>query len=302
MRQHGSARTPSASLRGSLVDQAAASGGWSYYPQQPSRIEPTCWALLALGPSPANAREAAAVAGARRFLHGLQRADGLLVEPATPGPNYGWNGLSLLALNAREDLGRADPLANGLLAATGVQILGRGAQAVRQDSTLQAWPWTEGTFSWIEPTAYCMLALKARRVGGPLVAQRLGEAEAVMFDRVCEPGGWNYGNSQVLTQDLRPYVPTTALALLALQDRRAHPVVERSLTWLESHARSESSTMALSLAAICLSVYGRPIAAVLQQLQGLQTRTQALGNAHLLAMAAYALALPAHQAVAMRVP
>jgi hypothetical protein len=287
---------------GSLVERAAPSGGWSYYPQQPSRIEPTCWAMLAIGPSPASARDTAAVAGARAFLHGLQRADGLLVEPATPGPNYGWNGLSLLALNAREDLEVVDRLATGLLAVKGVQIEGSGPQVVRQDSRLQAWSWTEGTFSWIEPTAYCVLALKARRVGGPLVAQRLAEAEAVLFDRVCEPGGWNYGNSQVLMQDLRPYVPTTALALLALQDKRDHPIVQRSLEWLASHAVSEPSTMALSLAAIGLQVFGRPITDVLARLQAQQTRTHTLGNAHLMAMATYALALPRHGAIAMRVP
>jgi hypothetical protein len=302
MRQADRARTPPASLRTSLVDRTAPSGGWSYYTNRPSRIEPTCWALLALGPTPTSARETAVVAGARAFLRRLQRADGLLVEPATPGPNYGWNGLSLLALHANEDLDLVDRLANGLLAVKGIQIESRGPQAVRQDSRLQAWPWTEATFSWIEPTAYCVLALKMRRVAGPLVAGRLAEAEAVMFDRVCDPGGWNYGNSQVLMQDLRPYVPTTALALLALQDKRDHPIVQRSLEWLTSHAVSEPSTMALSLAAVCLQVYDRPIAEVLTRLQALQARTQALGNAHLLALATYALALPAHHAVAMRVP
>jgi len=290
------------STRAALVAAAAATGGWPYYPQQASRIEPTCWALLALGGKTNAAPENAAVAAARAFLHGLQRSDGLLVEPATPGPNYGWNGLSLLALNAQEDLAVVDRLVNGLLAAKGVQIQGSGPAVVRQDGLLQAWSWTEGTFSWIEPTAYCLLALKVRRVGGPSVAQRIAEAEAVIFDRVCEPGGWNYGNSQVLMQDLRPYVPTSALALLALQDKRSHPLVQRSLDWLTTHALSELSSMALSLAAICLHVYGRPVSEVLTRLQQQQIRTRALGNAHLLAMATYALALPVHGAAAMRIP
>ncbi len=288
-------------MRGGLVDAAAASGGWSYYAGQPSRIEPTCWGLLALGPNLAGPREQAVAAGARQFLRSLQRADGFLVEPNTPGPNYGWNGLGLLALNAREDLDVVDRLANGLLSVKGVQIKGDGQQVVRQDGLLQAWSWTEGTFSWIEPTAYCVLALKVRQVGGPLVAQRIAEAEAVMFDRVCEPGGWNYGNSQVLMQDLRPYVPTTALALLALQDKRAHPAVVRSLDWLTAHALSEPSTMPLALAAVCLSVYGRPVTELLARLRQQQDRTRALGTAHLTAMAAYALDLPAHKAVAVRV-
>jgi hypothetical protein len=294
------ASTPEASRRRALLELAAPSGGWPYYPDRASRIEPTCWALLALGPAASRAPEAATV-GARAFLRTLQRPDGLLVEPATPGPNYGWNGLALLALNAQEDLDVVDRLSTGLLAVKGIQIEDDGRSVVRVDSRLQAWSWTEGTFSWVEPTACCLLALKVRRVGGPAVAQRISEAEAVLVDRVCEPGGWNYGNSQVLAQDLRPYVPTSALALLALQDKRDHPVVRRSLAWLDANALSEPSTMALSLAAICLHVYGRPIDHVLAQLDAQQERTRALGNIHLAAMAAYALGLPTHRAVAMRV-
>lgn len=303
MPQADRARTSQASRRSALVDLAAASGGWSYYAARSSRIEPTCWALLALGPAGAEPRETAALTGARTFLRGLQRPDGLLVEPATPGPNYGWNGLALLALNDRDSLDLVDRLAAGLLAVKGIRIEpdAPGASAVRVDSRLQAWSWTEGTFSWVEPTAYCMLALKARRVAGPAVEARLAEAEAVMLDRACEPGGWNYGNAQVLAQDLRPYVPTTALALLALQDQSDHPVVRRSLDWLTAHAVAEPSTMALSLAAMALYVYGRPADAVLTQLEAQQVRTRTFGNAHLVAMALYALTLPAHRAAALKV-
>ena len=50
--------------------------------------------------------------------------------------------------------------------------------------------------------------------------ERLEQAERLLFDRQCAGGGWNYGNSEVLGQKLHAYVPTTALALLALQDRR----------------------------------------------------------------------------------
>jgi hypothetical protein len=243
----------------------------------------------------------AAVAGGRRFLRGLMRADGLLVEPATPGPNLGWSGLALLALNTKDDADLCDRLSTGLLLSKGIQVRD-GPDEIRQNSRLQAWSWTEGTFSWIEPTAWCLLALKARRVTAPTVAARIQEAEAVVLDRVCDSGGWNYGNAQVLSQDLRPYVPTTALALLAMQDHRDHPAVARSLDWLVAHAVSERATMALALAAICLQVYGRPTADVLRALEAQDARTRFLDNAHLLAMATYALALPAHRAVAMTIP
>jgi hypothetical protein len=297
------ARTgPSAAApRAGLLSLAAPAGGWPYYAGQPSRIEPTCWALLALSGPRMEAREAAAVAQAQTFLRSLARTDGTLVEPASPGPNYGWNGLALLALNGRDDLALADRLSTALLAAKGIRIEDDGA-VVQQNSRLQAWPWMDGTFSWIEPTACCLLALKVRRVTAPALAARISEAEAVIADRVCDPGGWNYGNSQVLMQDLRPYVPTTALTLLAMQDKPDHPVVRRSLDWLSAHATSERATMALALAAICLHVYRRPIDEVLALLSAQYARTQALGNAHLLAMVTYALALPAHDARALTIP
>ena len=69
---------------------------------------------------------------------------------------------------------------------------------------------------------------------------RLDEAERLLINRSCPAGGWNYGNADVLGKDLRPgAVPTTAIALLAMQHRRDHPVVERSVDYLEKHATSE---------------------------------------------------------------
>ena len=36
-------------MRQRLLDAVGADGGWAYYPDKASRIEPTAWALLALG-------------------------------------------------------------------------------------------------------------------------------------------------------------------------------------------------------------------------------------------------------------
>ena len=129
-----------------------------------------------------------------------------------------------------------------------------------------------------------------------MAATRETEAEALILDRVCDTGGWNYGNSQVLSQDLRPYVSTTALALLAMQNRRGHAAVARSLEWLEAHAKSERSAMALSLAAICLHAFGRPTEAPRALLAEQHAKTRFLANAHLTAMAIYVLSLPRHGA------
>jgi hypothetical protein len=221
----------------------------------------------------------------------------LLVEGGTPGVNYAWNGLALLtdiAINGPDGGAFRSRLVDGLLAAKGI-ALEEGSGPVRQNNRLQAWSWTEGTFSWVEPTALCLLALKKARAAGPLAAPRLADAEAVLRDRVCDGGGWNYGNARVFGQDLRAYVPTTALALLSLQDRRELPAVTASLDWLVRHAADERGAMALSLAAICSHVFGKPTEALRSLLARLEGETQFLGNLHLAAMAYVALTLPDHR-------
>jgi hypothetical protein len=144
-----------------------------------------------------------------------------------------------------------------------------------------------------------MLALK-RRPESERVNERLREAEALLRDRACRPAGWNYGNSAVLGQELRPYVPTTALALMALQDHRDEDIVIRSLSWLEQESTGERSAMALGLAAIGLQMFERSTTAVLEALVAQGGKTAFLGNAHLEAVALYAMTLPEHGGHAFR--
>jgi hypothetical protein len=225
---------------------------------------------------------------AREFVRTHQREDGLIIESGMPGPNYAWNGLALLAALAGASAPEpwAAALASGLLRVKGIALA--PSQTSGQDNSLQAWSWTEGTFSWVEPTALCMLALKKAGAMDAAARTRLLEAEALLLNRVCDQGGWNYGNAEALGQDLRPYVPTTALALLAMQDRREHPAVTRSRRWLREHATSEPSTMALSLAAMCLQTLGEDSAAH-EALARHVSASAALENFHWMAMAACAL-------------
>jgi hypothetical protein len=176
----------------------------------------------------------------------------------------------------------------------------------RQDNSLQGWAWLDATFSWVEPTAWGTLALqKGLRAGlvqeAPARA-RIEEAERLLIDRCCRDGGWNFGNANVMGQDLFPHMPTTAIALLALQGRRDDPVVARSLSYLESHWSDEPSPLALGLSLICLRTYGRAthdIESRLRALENARAERAASGadrlkqpeNLHALAVAATALSL-----------
>jgi hypothetical protein len=161
----------------------------------------------------------------------------------------------------------------------------------RQDNALQAWSWIADTFSWVEPTAWCLLSLKkwARKPGARVDAGRVSEAERLLLDRSCLSGGWNYGNSNMLGQELRPYVSTTAIAMLAMQDRVAHPVVERSLDYLENHATSERSGATLALSLLALRACGRRYDGVQAALIDQLSVTTAFRNHAAIALASYAL-------------
>ena len=237
-----------AHIHARLLAGRNADGGWPYRPGKRSRIEATCWALLALGDQ--------ATSGATT-LRNWPRSDQLLVDvPSTP-VNYAFNALAAFTLLADPATQReAEPIVRRIVAVKGKTFAGR-SDAVKQNNQIEAWSWIEGTACWVEPTAWCLLLLKKRREAGTSADAdaRIATGEALLFDRMCRNGGWNYGNPNVYGKDLWPYVPTTALALMALQDRADHPGVQKSLIELRSDVRSERSVLALALSVICTRLF-----------------------------------------------
>jgi hypothetical protein len=234
---------------------------------------------------------------AAAWLGQCERSTGWLVEnPAWP-VNIAFNALAAFSLRACAGP-PADTIVPRLLT---VLIASKGLSAPQspdapQDNSLQGWPWIEATFSWVEPTCWGVLALKQARARGATatnfdaaIGLRIAEAERLLADRSCRPGGWNFGNAVVMRQDLRPYVPATALALLALQDLRGADVVNRGLAALESLWPTELSAIALGLSLICLDVYDRPTTRLVAQLVEHTGKTLEFGNYHGMAVALFAL-------------
>jgi hypothetical protein len=280
-------------LRRALVAGRNADGGWGYYPGKASRLEPTCWALLALG-SGEDSR--ALRAATSTWLAQCQRPGGWLVENPEWPVNIAFNALAAFTLLHHRDLA-GDEARRRLLAFV---VASRGASApafvsMRQDNSLQGWSWVDATFSWVEPTCWGVLALKKAHgsgVGEAAASARIAEAERLLIDRTCRPGGWNFGNATVMGQDLRPYVPTTALGLLAMQDRRDQEAVIRGLTVLDALWPDEISATALALSLVCLGVYDRPLGPLLTRLIEHTEPTVAFGNHHGIALALFALSSP----------
>lgn len=267
-------------LRDQLGAARNADGGWPYYAGRQSRIEPTAWALLALNDS-----------GAARALQQWQAAGGLLAEPGINVVNYGFNAVATLALAAARDANgsgaAARRLAEALIGSKGVQIPDH--PAIRQDGSLQGWSWTDGTFSWVEPTAWCLLAVKKVAPDHPGARARIDEAERVMRDRACEGGGWNFGNAAVYGQPLPAHVPPSALGVLALQDRRQDPMVQQAVAYLRRSAILEGSTTALALSWIALRAVAAPEDGISEALLARVSVARDFGNLASAAMLYYVL-------------
>lgn len=281
-----------ADLRQAILAARNSDGGWAYHPGHASRLEPTCWAMLALG------ADADPPDGA--FLTRCQQPSGWLVEDAAWPVNIAFNALAAFTWLHHPGLATDDRRARLLAVLSGA----KGVQAPPlagsdQDNRLQGWPWIAGTFSWVEPTAWGVLALrraKAAAAGGAAavdVEARLSEAAKLLLNRACHAGGWNFGNADVMGQDLRPYVQASAMALLALTDRRSEPAVVRGLAFLREHWRDEPSALAWGLSLLCLDVYGARDEDIRALDAGVRERAAgalAAGNWHGAAIARFALA------------
>jgi hypothetical protein len=272
-------------FRSALLASRNDDGGWGYRAGKRSRVEPTCLALLAL----ASDRHMGAVDPS--ILVRWERQGSLLIDPAATHANLAFNAVAALVMQY-EPLGAmkgAAPLVEALLQHRGVTL--PESSVIQQDNTLLGWPWVDGTFSWIEPTSWCLLALKRWARSRPSIehATRIDHAERLLRNRVCREGGWNYGNALVLGKPLMAYAATSALGLLALQSKPDDPVMERGSKVLTQLCATEQSGFALALAVIAFRLLGRPSEGVERTLLALWRHSAFGGETVAAALALYAV-------------
>jgi hypothetical protein len=282
-----------------LTASQAREGGWGYVPGKQSYAEPTCYALLALAGWEAH-REAQTQALA--WLTARTNSIGALVVATQPNNATDVNGFdnwgTMLASFTLQRTGLGAELRERylkyLLNSRGNLLDKKVGQELKLNPDLQAWSWARGTASWVEPTAYALLSLKAN---GLRTHERVKTGEAFLFDRACYDGGWNYGNKEVLKVVLEPMPTNTCFALLALQDTdRNHEVITKSLAYLEEELAARQSSLLLALGTMCFDIYERPLDKLLT---GLLARQQNNGswrdNVHVTALAALALQAVVHK-------
>lgn len=235
----------------SVLEQAIANPICGYQPKQAPATEPTALAALFLA-SHGHHQEAEP---ALQYLLKCQLESGAV--PIRQGDDSpGWpTSLAILAwLSARDPSKYSSAIASArkwLLEARGTTM--ERSPDLGHNSELVAWSWAENTHSWVEPTAFHVVALKAL---GQFGHSRVRDAVAMLIDRQLEGGGWNYGNTTVLGQTLRPHIQPTGTALLALEaEEDPSGRLAKSIAYLNNILSSETPATSLAYGLLGLSVH-----------------------------------------------
>lgn len=249
-----------------LKENQNEDGGWSFHVGHESRVEPTAWALLALG-THANGTDTGAAERGLRFLANQQLENGGWAAASGDREGCWVTSLACWALQSHkehaENLGRGlhwlaedRPGDSGFWWRT-ARKLTMNKQVNAQNPSFSGWSWTPHTASWVEPTSFTMIVL-SRETLAPASAlrQRYQLAEAMLYDRMCPGGGWNCGNPRIYGVAGQPQVGPTAWALVALRENSQRLENQQSVAWLVG-SREYQSPASLALSHIALELYGQ---------------------------------------------
>lgn len=277
-------------------------GAWSYRDEAMRAAEPTALAAVAIH---AIGGFESQVHAAIEWLLNQQSPDGS-IRVAEDLPKQKWTtSLALLAIcrcgdpaNVRIATAR-DRAADWLLRDCGESATVRTSDE-QHDASLVGWSWVSGTHSWVEPTSYAVIGLTA---AGKRSAARAREGVNLIRDRAIRSGGWNYGNTVVLGNTLRPFPETTGVALTALAGEPREDRIDRAIEFLLTELPRIRSPLSLGWGLIGLTAWRRRPEAASEWLREAYERSVSRpANAHhdalllLAAMGVSPLAPPATRA------
>ncbi len=278
-----------------LMESQNPDGGWGSIRGKLSNTESTALAMMALR-SLRDEGKIAAIRKAEQWFMERQNPDGSWSFGAgAKSPSWS-TALAIIALSeSANHTGSLIRAGNWVLSQEGskpgilaklILALSFHKNAVKLNEDLIGWSWTPWSFSWVEPTSYCLIALKKIKshLSTKAVQARVDQAELMIYDRMCEGGGWNYGNSVVYGDALWPYPDITAIALIALQDHQDRKENQLSLRKLVETVANVDSGLALGWSLICMSLYGQDGSELKKFLDLSFARTKFLGENKALAL------------------
>ena len=236
----------------SLWKRIFPEGGFSANVGGKYRPDATAWAILALS---AAGTEEDVLESSRARLVNSQLSDGrVCLLPEHPDA-YWPTPLAVLAWQgSAAHLEQQSRAIEFLLNTTGLHWQRKPGAPAAHDTNIQGWYWTENTFSWVEPTALSLIALQVAGYGGH---ERARDATRLLMDRQLNQGGWNYGNTIVFGQELRPMPENTGMALNALAGRVTEESIKVSLEYLEFQIQSLRTPLSLGWCLMGLGAWGK---------------------------------------------
>lgn len=251
---------------------------------QIERPDTIAWLLLAL--QACKAKDELVAAAADRLVR-FQQPDGALpVHPDAPAAHWptalatlAWNGLDAYEL-------RTEAAIRFVMRSTG-KHWPRGDDEIGHDTSIVGWSWVTETHSWVEPTAIAMLT--ARQVTVPelikgMTSDRIQAGVRLLLDRQLAAGGWNYGNTVVFRNSLKPLPEETSWALAALAPYVEREQVARSLQYLDGERSGIIAPVTLSAAMLAWSAWSVSFDA--ESMAEVSLAAQEIGGDYPLAMVA----------------
>ena len=202
------------------LDYLSGSANYTYRTGQSAASEPAALAALALM---VHGRDDQAVEPLQWLLLAQQTSGSVGVRKLASDPRWP-TALAILAWRFAIDSVRTAGIMLSRAAEVLLTLKGEVGHHTRDmighDPSIVAWAWVVSTHSWVEPTAFSVMALKTF---GLWEHERVREGVRLLLDRQLPSGGCNYGNTTILGQELRAHVQPTGTALTALAGEADDP-------------------------------------------------------------------------------
>jgi hypothetical protein len=226
-------------LKAKLARLQNADGGFGPVADAPSEPATTAVSAMALDDQ-----------GARAWLEGHIGADGSVTDDVGAVAND----QTAVALCALREGTRVESALDHIESLRGAFVA--STTDIPHTPDVLGWPWTDGGFGWVEPSAWAVLALRAHRP----TSSSLNDGIALLRDRECRGGGWNYGNRVAFGVELPPFAQTTAIGLLAVRglDEDLEGRARAALPGLV--VAEHQGLLSTATAAVALSAAGDPSA------------------------------------------
>jgi hypothetical protein len=248
-----------------LLANQNSDGGWGYFPGRSSWMEPTFYAMLALSGTEHKSR----TDKTWKLIRSWQLADGGC-RPNGEVRQANWCTALWVTLHCARGVfdGSFQAGVKWLLDARGAEgaLWRRAIQRFRtqeegSNGDHYGWSWFPDSNSWVEPTVHTVVAMKSVLAAGQAVSglsDRIALGQAMLMDRRCADGGWNYGSRMALDVELPSYPETTGIGLLGMQGADRKPL-EKSYARARAMWDEGQSPMGRAWIELALRVHGRSV-------------------------------------------